>query len=177
MNEVSLPQGRAHGVTEVDLCPACGGVWFEFFDGEPASLSRRTLSRGGERLARSEGAMARAEASALTCPDCRREMQRCTYLDLPEGPRIGRCDACFSVFVPRHELRALARFRYDDAAVAKARDKRHELEALELDLEGTEPREGEENVVDEAERFFRKVRAFDRVGHPLWSFFAGLFSD
>jgi hypothetical protein len=98
-----LPLGIVRGRAAVDLCCGCGGVFLEFFDGEPAMLSRhiephvqppRGVRRGRSRL---------------TCPDCHRGMVLRPYLD--DGPTVARCHRCMATFATRAQLRALSTFQ------------------------------------------------------------------
>jgi Zn-finger nucleic acid-binding protein len=103
MREVEL-RLRGGGGTGIDLCDSCGGVFLEFFDGEPVALSRRLLpalhpTRPGTPSAGDE----------LDCPDCRTPMVEQPYLR--RGPAIARCESCMSVFATRPQLQELAEFR------------------------------------------------------------------
>lgn len=103
MRSVALPL-RGGGDAEVEICNRCGGVFLEFFDGEPGELSRSLLAHDGH-----EAALPRAPPAAVACPDCGVPMAELRYLDV--GPRVSRCDACMAVFATRQQLRELADFR------------------------------------------------------------------
>ena len=106
MREVEL-RLRDGGTTGVDLCDSCGGVFLEFFDGEPVALSRRLLP--ALHPARPE---APSVGNEPLCPDCRTPMVEQPYLR--RGPSIARCESCMSVFATRAQLQELAGFRIPD---------------------------------------------------------------
>ena len=88
MDEVPVDAGAgAHA--EIDRCPACGGVFLEFFDGEPAALSRGLAGAAPPASGRPTG--------DAVCPDCEETMVLRPYLD--EGPVIPRCEGCLAVFL------------------------------------------------------------------------------
>jgi Zn-finger nucleic acid-binding protein len=91
--------GDASMQTEADVCSKCGGVFLEFFDGEPSAVSRRMM----KRPKRTTGLLMPDAA----CPDCSTPMTRKPYLG--HGPEIARCDECLAVFISEGELPALAR--------------------------------------------------------------------
>jgi Zn-finger nucleic acid-binding protein len=103
MREVEL-RLRDGGSTGIDLCDSCGGVFLEFFDGEPVALSRRLLP--ALHPTRPDAPSLGAE---LRCPDCRTPMVEQPYLH--RGPHIARCESCMSVFATRAQLQELAGFR------------------------------------------------------------------
>ncbi len=89
----------------IDLCDQCGGAFLEFFDGEPAALSREIRSH----LERFQSPL-RVGGAPFACPDCRRSMDVHPYLD--EGPNIARCNRCMAVFATPEQVRALSRFSF-----------------------------------------------------------------
>ena len=90
-----------HESAEVDLCSRCGGVFLDFFDGEPGDLARGVLAhfRPGEDLME-------IDPADLTCPDCGTAMIPHRYME--QGPGIGRCDACMAAFATPAQLQQLA---------------------------------------------------------------------
>lgn len=82
---------------EVDTCPACEGIWFD--RGELDLL----LARGGRTAA--DWAVLESRAGPLTCPHCRRRLQR--------GPIQGTaievdfCPHLHGLWLDRGELRAV----------------------------------------------------------------------
>ncbi len=103
MDEVAIPRSGQ----QIDLCSRCGGVFLEFFDGEPGYLARRVVRyypAGADTI--------EVETDDLTCPDCGTPMTSYHYLD--QGPPIGRCDSCFAAFASPAQLRQLASMRFDD---------------------------------------------------------------
>lgn len=100
MEEVAVPQGDQQ-TSQVDLCPHCGGVFLEFFDGEPGNLAREMVAR----LPQVDGARP-INTDDLTCPVCRTAMTSHDYMD--QGPGIGRCDTCLAAFATPAQLQQLA---------------------------------------------------------------------
>jgi Zn-finger nucleic acid-binding protein len=102
MDAVPL-SGDANDATvkaEADACAKCGGIFLEFFDGEPAAISRAMVGR--DELHRSGG----AQAGELRCPDCACAMVRKAYLGV--GPELARCEQCLAVFLAPDEVALLA---------------------------------------------------------------------
>lgn len=88
---------------EIDRCGRCGGLFLEFFDGEPSALSRGLIDR-----ADLEPAPRPAPEGSLTCPDCEAPMVERAYLG--HGPSLPRCETCLAVFLTpalREELATL----------------------------------------------------------------------
>lgn len=110
MEQVAVPLA-AEETAEVDLCAVCGGVFLEFFDGEPGDLARGVL-----RHLAAAHRQPREAAGPLTCPDCGTHMAPRPYLDL--GPDVGRCDSCLAVFATPPQLRQLAKMVLSDASAA-----------------------------------------------------------
>jgi Zn-finger nucleic acid-binding protein len=103
MGEMPVPV-EAAGSAAVDVCDRCGGVFLEFFDGEPGSLARGVL----EHLEQSPDAV---EGGRPTCPDCGQPMQYVRYMKT--GPHLARCGNCMGVFVTARQLWPLADFAPD----------------------------------------------------------------
>jgi hypothetical protein len=89
---------------EIDRCGRCGGVFLEFFDGEPGALSR---GLGAHPDARRDGA--ERPAGALVCPDGEAPMIDAPYLG--HGPAVPRCETCLAVFLSPTQRAALAALR------------------------------------------------------------------
>lgn len=87
---------------EIDLCERCGGVFFDFFDGEPGNLSRSLVD-----LQQTPVIRATADQPAR-CPDCDRPMTLTRYME--RGPVLRRCDSCVGVFVNHDQIEAMASF-------------------------------------------------------------------
>jgi len=100
MEEVGVPVDRAESAA-VDVCDQCGGVFLEFFDGEPGSLARGVL----EHLEQVSDA---GESGTPTCPDCGLPMSSMRYMKT--GPRLARCGNCMGVYVTARQLQPLAEF-------------------------------------------------------------------
>jgi hypothetical protein len=103
MRQIALRSMRERG--SVDLCDRCGGVYLEFFDGEPAELAREVtpylLHEHTPRRPWGDG-------QPIACPDCERVMEVQPYLD--DGPHVARCHRCLAVFATPEQVLALARF-------------------------------------------------------------------
>ncbi len=101
MEEVAVPRDD-HESAEVDICSSCGGVFFDFFDGEPGDLARGVLTC----YPPAEGEDDTELSGELTCAECGASMALHKYMD--KGPAIGRCDACVAIFATPAQLRRLA---------------------------------------------------------------------
>lgn len=102
--------GDAGARAEVDRCAGCGGLFLEFFDGEPSAISRGLR----ERRDLSEGRARGAHDAPLSCPDCEAPMARRPYLG--QGPELARCDTCLAVFLSPSDVEALARLELEPEA-------------------------------------------------------------
>ena len=83
--------------SRVDVCPTCGGVWLDWFDGDPVRLARRVTAAP---------TVQEAKAAEGRCP-------RCLIPLVPEefreaGPQVHRCGECFGLFVPGGAVALLA---------------------------------------------------------------------
>ena len=95
----------------VDVCERCGGVFLEFFDGEPGALSRGVLERHISSSV--ENPTETAPLATPACPDCDQPMHAERYMKI--GPEVARCPGCQSVFATRLQLGALATFSLPSA--------------------------------------------------------------
>ena len=102
MDELPVRADDPSAHAQIDRCAACGGLFLEFFDGEPSALSRE-LREHGDTGARP----ARHPSHPLACPDCEAPMVRRAYLG--EGPELARCESCLAVFLAPDQVAALAR--------------------------------------------------------------------
>ena len=89
---------------ELDVCRQCGGVFLDYFDGEPAAIAAhlRDSVRPG----------AGAINLPVTCTDCDVAMELQSYLET--GPEMFRCTACMAAFVTPDQVGVLARFTMPD---------------------------------------------------------------
>jgi|GEM_PF-927672 len=83
----------------VDLCDHCGGVWFDWYDGDTPSLAREVDAL--ERLP--EG---RPAGGQLACPRCSVDLVDESFQG--KGPPVLRCASCQGVFVPRSAIALVA---------------------------------------------------------------------
>lgn len=104
MDEVPVRQDPtdASAGARIDRCPDCGGMFLEFFDGEPSAISRGL--RGRSDLV---GTPPSEPTESLFCPDCDGPMVRRRYLE--HGPELARCESCLAVFLTPAEVEELAR--------------------------------------------------------------------
>jgi len=101
----TVPAGVGESA-EVDLCELCGGVFIEFFDGEPSSVAL-----GVQALVHEEPiAPSRAWPERADCPDCSVPMRGMRYMDGEEGPPVFRCGGCMALFVGQGQLGELAAY-------------------------------------------------------------------
>ncbi len=95
---------------ELDLCPACGGLWLDH--GETERLSRKMageLGRLRKLLAPASGPPAIPSDLQTSCPACQGEVK-----EVELGPiHIDFCTRCKGVFLDRGEV---------DAAIAAVKD-------------------------------------------------------
>jgi hypothetical protein len=102
MDELPVQADDPSAHAQIDRCSACGGLFLEFFDGEPSAISRDLRERADVAATRGRDA-----PEQLACPDCEEPMVRRAYLG--EGPELARCETCLAVFLAPHEVAALAR--------------------------------------------------------------------
>jgi Zn-finger nucleic acid-binding protein len=101
MSEVAVPVSGQESA-RVDHCERCGGVFLEFFDGDPGDLSRGVLER---MLEHSGGDPPRGNPR---CPDCEIPMKPSRYLET--GPVVSRCGRCMGLFATPSQLREVASY-------------------------------------------------------------------
>lgn len=106
MRQVALRSMRGRG--GVDLCDRCGGVFLEFFDGEPSALSKEIKQHLQHTETQHRAPLGHGDP--LACPDCERTMDVHPYLD--EGPHIARCNRCMAVFATPEQILALSAFQF-----------------------------------------------------------------
>lgn len=83
----------------IDRCPACGGVWLDWFDGEVTSLARAVepASVGGAGL---------GTAPTGACPRCGSSLGAERFRGT--GPEVRRCAGCQGLFLTAAVLPQLA---------------------------------------------------------------------
>lgn len=85
----------------VDVCPACAGLWIDWFDGELGAMAK-----GAARTApRSPAERATPAVGGPACPRCQSPLQEERYLET--DAEILRCADCAGAFVARASLAAL----------------------------------------------------------------------
>ncbi len=103
-----LPGASGSESTTVDRCQRCGGVFIDYFDGDPSEVARR-MARAGLR----DDAIAVLERDPV-CPDCERPLALRLYLD--DGAPIWRCESCAAAFLTPAMLDRLAAYRWTEPA-------------------------------------------------------------
>lgn len=91
---------------EVDVCPACGGMWVDWFDGDLEAIAIEA-ERG--RVARGTPLpRALRQPVATRCPRCSQALSAELYRfgdarddELVSGVEVFRCADCAGAFVPR----------------------------------------------------------------------------
>lgn len=88
-------QERAAEEVHVDVCPACGGIWVDWMDGDLRTVSERLAALPPGRD---------VDELAAGCPVCRQALDPGELL----GAIIHRCGSCAGTFLPRSSLTPLA---------------------------------------------------------------------
>ena len=107
MDEIPITLGGGDESAQIDHCTRCGGLFIEFFDGDPVDLTLCAV----ERL-RQPGAEPVTFESA-TCPDCQTSMHHARYY----SSTFFRCETCMAVFATQkqqHDLVDHVRERHND---------------------------------------------------------------
>ncbi len=91
----------AHGAETVDVCPACAGVWVDWFDGAIAEVSRAVESHRPAGSSR--------PLPQHTCPRCTAPLiHELSGGDAAQGalgePWVERCGECGGAFVPKEAV-------------------------------------------------------------------------
>lgn len=87
---------RETGGTKVEVCPQCGGVWIEWFDGPVSDVARQLVDDAPRPMGTSE-----PPRTGLSCPECRSPLAR---EDRSPSAWLFRCGGCAGSFVPREAL-------------------------------------------------------------------------
>ena len=93
--------------TSVDVCPACGGLWLDWFDGDPVRLARRVAD---------EPRVQQAKHEEGRCPRCLVPLAPEEFREV--GPQVYRCGQCFGLFVPGAAVELLAAQRAEPEATS-----------------------------------------------------------
>ncbi len=83
----------------LDVCGNCGGVWIDWFDGDPVRAVR------GVGTVRHPASPV-ATDTRLQCPRCHVPLETESFRD--EGPGVFRCNQCYGLHVPSESFHALA---------------------------------------------------------------------
>jgi hypothetical protein len=113
---VPLPHSEA---AQADVCPACLGVFLEYFDGEPIGIARGLLALRPELELPPPGALDLEEEAPsksgvpdpgpVHCPGC--GCSDIAELSYQGGPTVSRCHDCLSLSATREQLVRLAHHR------------------------------------------------------------------
>lgn len=93
-----MSEVRLESDITVDVCVACRGVWFDWFDGETSALATQLDT----------DAIHAPSSVAGPCPRDGTALETHPYLDA--GPIVQRCPTCLGLFAPRSQIGALQRF-------------------------------------------------------------------
>jgi Zn-finger nucleic acid-binding protein len=110
------------GDAVIDVCPGCGGIWVDWFDGDLVQMVR-----GAPRVAGT--ARAPDRPGRWECPRCHRGLDPERYQE--SHAEVGRCADCAGVFVPKGSTGAVAQL----AEAAAAEPPRDALSKLALTLQ------------------------------------------
>jgi Zn-finger nucleic acid-binding protein len=110
------------GEAEVDVCGVCGGVWLDWFDGEPRLLATKIVSSGVVGRPSAPESLRNEPRALGACPRCTRQLvaERYTIDNAPgakgtaTGAELLRCEECAGVFVSRTAAETLATLPADD---------------------------------------------------------------
>ncbi len=108
------------GDAMIDVCPACGGIWVDWFDGELSAVLRHTPPVEGARLPDRPG--------HGQCPRCNCPLAEEGYLQSKAA--ILRCGDCSGAFVPRIAAHAIARVNPEHKGPPPADDALSRLAAV-----------------------------------------------
>ena len=93
---------------EIDVCDECGGVWLDWFDGEPHAVAAEVEER------RRGTPIPPMTARVRRCPRCTRTLDAdvLPWLDAREGEldagvEVFRCGECAGIFLPRSSTHLL----------------------------------------------------------------------
>ncbi len=103
MAELPVPTGGQEPTT-VDVCESCGGMYLDYFDGEPSAIARALIGELKET-----GLQRPPLEEPPRCPGCSRDMNLLEYLE-DDGPPLYRCSGCLAVFATPEQRRAIAEF-------------------------------------------------------------------
>src|SRR5262249_35620894 len=100
---------REVGDAIIDVCPACAGIWVDWFDGDLVAMVRGAPGVPDARLPEREGSSA--------CPRCKAPLAMERYLE--SSAEILRWADCAGAFVPRSSVNAIVVLdpEHKDAAV------------------------------------------------------------
>lgn len=101
----ALLEPASVGGAIIDVCPACAGIWADWFDGELTRVA------GGTHLSSS---VAIASGGSLACPRCQKPLAGEGFLET--GATLLRCEDCSGAFVPRAAMAVLVNAQYAAAS-------------------------------------------------------------
>lgn len=94
------------GECEVDVCSSCGGVFIEWFDGDPSQVAQSVRRGDGPS----------GPLGQLRCPVCQVALEETGYPEPDSEARVYRCGECAGTFVHANGVAALGRAGAPDRA-------------------------------------------------------------
>lgn len=82
----------------VDCCAGCGAIWLDWFDGDVVSVLKKVHADPPSHVP--------GDSASGACPQCNTGLLVESFHH--SGPHIGRCPACYGVFVPGGAVRQIA---------------------------------------------------------------------
>jgi Zn-finger nucleic acid-binding protein len=108
------------GEAVIDVCPACGGIWVDWFDGDLVVMVRGAPGVKGAPPARAP--------DSPSCPRCHRPLDAERYME--SSAQILRCADCAGAFVPHGSARAIAGYDPERKGPPPATDALSRLSAV-----------------------------------------------
>ncbi|HEY8076037.1 MAG TPA: zf-TFIIB domain-containing protein [Labilithrix sp.] len=97
---------------DVDLCGACGGIWIDWFDGDPRAIATKVVEAGLVGRPSAADALRAQEIAIGACPRCNvqlvAERLQASGSRL-QATRVMRCEACAGCFVSREAAEEIAK--------------------------------------------------------------------
>lgn len=95
---------------DIDVCGACGGVWLDWFDGEPRAIATKVVEAGVVGRPSSPDSLRAQERAIGACPRCTTQLVSERLADA----RVLRCESCAGSFVSREAAETLAALPADE---------------------------------------------------------------
>lgn len=145
---------RDSGDIRVDVCRACGGIWFDRFELKKMDEPHEPIA--DDILNVGEAGPAKADRSERhRCPRCHDLIMMRHYFSVREEVEIDECPGCGGVWLDRGELSKVRGLFDSEAEKDRAAEKRF---AEEFDGELKKMREKSRENRDRARKFSHLVR-------------------